>query len=75
MESSRKFFPAIAVLLLLIVATQLAPTEARDCETASSKFTGMCVIAANCEHLCKAEGFLGGACRGFRRRCMCSTMC
>ncbi|KAF0892438.1 hypothetical protein E2562_016725 [Oryza meyeriana var. granulata] len=75
MESSRRFFPAIVVLLLLVVATEVAPAQARECETPSSKFKGMCMIDANCGHLCKTEGFLGGDCRGFRRRCMCTTAC
>uniref|UniRef100_A0A0E0KN06 Knottins-like domain-containing protein n=1 Tax=Oryza punctata TaxID=4537 RepID=A0A0E0KN06_ORYPU len=75
MESSRKFFPAIAILLLLLVATEMAPAQARECETASSKFTGMCMIQANCDHLCKTEGFKGGDCRGIRPCCMCMTQC
>uniref|UniRef100_A0A0E0DB30 Knottins-like domain-containing protein n=1 Tax=Oryza meridionalis TaxID=40149 RepID=A0A0E0DB30_9ORYZ len=75
MESSRKFFPAIVVLLLLVIATEMAPAQARECETESSKFSGMCMIQANCDHICKTEGFMGGDCRGFRRRCMCRTQC
>uniref|UniRef100_A0A0D9W2I5 Knottins-like domain-containing protein n=1 Tax=Leersia perrieri TaxID=77586 RepID=A0A0D9W2I5_9ORYZ len=75
MESSRKFFPAIVILLLVVIASEVAPAQARECETASNKFSGMCMIDANCDHLCKTEGFLSGTCRGFRRRCMCTTSC
>ncbi|KAF2932896.1 hypothetical protein DAI22_04g034900 [Oryza sativa Japonica Group] len=71
MESSRKFFPAIAVLLLLVINTEMAPAQARECETESSKFSGMCMIQANCDHICMG----GDDCRGFRRRCMCRTQC
>ncbi|XP_015691812.1 defensin Ec-AMP-D1-like [Oryza brachyantha] len=76
MESSRKFFPAIAVLLLLVVTTEVVPSaEARECETASNRFKGMCMMVANCANVCLTEGFSGGKCSGFRRRCMCTKEC
>ncbi|BAH92505.1 Os04g0189950 [Oryza sativa Japonica Group] len=47
----RKFFPAIAVLLLLVVATEaLAPAQSsvRPCETKSLRFEGFCMVEDNC---------------------------
>ncbi|KAF0892440.1 hypothetical protein E2562_016727 [Oryza meyeriana var. granulata] len=75
MESSRKFFPAIVVLLLLVVATEVVAAQARECETPSNQFKGMCMMVANCANVCLTEGFTGGKCSGFRRRCMCTKEC
>ncbi|KAL6650426.1 hypothetical protein ACP70R_009351 [Stipagrostis hirtigluma subsp. patula] len=77
MESSRKFFPAIVVLLLLVVvATEVAQAQTRECETESKKFDGVCMSSDNCASVCQAEGFPGGGeCQGFRRRCMCKQPC
>ncbi|KAL6645271.1 hypothetical protein ACP70R_016879 [Stipagrostis hirtigluma subsp. patula] len=49
--------------------------EARTCESQSHKFRGPCVRRANCANVCRTEGFQGGKCRGFRRRCFCTTHC
>ncbi|KAL6650425.1 hypothetical protein ACP70R_009350 [Stipagrostis hirtigluma subsp. patula] len=77
MESSRKFFPAIVVLLLLaVVATEVAPALATVCETESTKYNGLCMSSDNCASVCQAEGFPGGGeCQGLRRRCMCKQPC
>ncbi|KAL5216834.1 hypothetical protein ABZP36_008235 [Zizania latifolia] len=74
MESSCKFFPAIAVLLL-VVTTDVAVAQVRECETPSTQFKGLCMMVANCANVCLTEGFSGGKCGGFRRRCMCTKAC
>ncbi|TMW80752.1 hypothetical protein EJD97_015558, partial [Solanum chilense] len=50
-------------------------TEARTCETQSHRYKGPCVRKSNCANVCKTEGFSGGHCRGFRRRCFCTKHC
>ncbi|KAM0913791.1 hypothetical protein ACQ4PT_011924 [Festuca glaucescens] len=75
MGSSCKFFPAVAILLLLVVATEVAPIQANECKTTSTKFKGLCFMSTNCAHICISEGFSGGECEGLSRRCMCNTSC
>uniref|UniRef100_A0A0D9ZH95 Knottins-like domain-containing protein n=1 Tax=Oryza glumipatula TaxID=40148 RepID=A0A0D9ZH95_9ORYZ len=68
METMRKFFPAIAVLLLLVVATEaLAPAQSsvRPCETKSLRFEGFCMVEDNCANVCRTEGFVDGRCSTF----------
>ncbi|XP_078156076.1 defensin-like protein 2 [Carex rostrata] len=64
-------------LLLLLVASEMGPSavEARTCESQSHKFKGPCVRHSNCANVCQTEGFHGGKCRGFRRRCFCTKHC
>ncbi|OMO72647.1 Knottin [Corchorus olitorius] len=47
----------------------------RTCESQSHRFKGMCVRKSNCAAVCQTEGFRGGHCRGFRRRCFCTKHC
>ncbi|XP_038978481.1 defensin Ec-AMP-D2-like [Phoenix dactylifera] len=77
MERSRRMLPAILLLVLLIVASEMATmkVEARTCESQSHRFKGPCVRSDNCANVCKTEGFPGGKCRGFRRRCFCTKHC
>ncbi|XP_020247733.1 defensin-like protein 2 [Asparagus officinalis] len=77
MGFSKRMLPAILLLFLLLIATEMGPTmvEARTCESQSHKFKGLCVRASNCANVCKTEGFPGGKCRGFRRRCFCTRPC
>uniref|UniRef100_A0A9I9CKT7 Knottins-like domain-containing protein n=2 Tax=Cucumis melo TaxID=3656 RepID=A0A9I9CKT7_CUCME len=72
-----KFFSAAIFLLLLIFGTGMAPmvAEARVCESPSHNFKGLCFSDTNCGNICKTEGFSGGLCRGFRRRCFCTKHC
>ncbi|KAG6601911.1 hypothetical protein SDJN03_07144, partial [Cucurbita argyrosperma subsp. sororia] len=49
--------------------------EARECESQSHNFNGLCFSDTNCGSVCKTEGFDGGHCRGFRRRCFCTKHC
>ncbi|OEL21785.1 hypothetical protein BAE44_0017196 [Dichanthelium oligosanthes] len=79
MELSRKFFSATLLGLLLLVATDVggpvAVAEARTCQSQSHRFRGLCVRDPNCANVCRTEGFPDGKCRGFRRRCFCTTHC
>ncbi|PIN15343.1 hypothetical protein CDL12_12018 [Handroanthus impetiginosus] len=49
--------------------------EARTCESQSHRFQGLCFSSTNCGSICRGEGFTGGHCRGFRRRCFCTKHC
>lgn len=49
--------------------------EARTCESLSYSFKGLCVRDHNCAVVCQTEGFTGGQCKGFRRRCFCNKPC
>ncbi|KQK23988.1 hypothetical protein BRADI_1g77425v3 [Brachypodium distachyon] len=75
MESSRRFLTVVAVLFLLVVATEVAPAQAKDCQTASGKFHGLCFLDSSCTNACITEGFTSGECEGIHRRCMCKTSC
>ncbi|MQM04266.1 hypothetical protein Taro_037059 [Colocasia esculenta] len=73
-------FPAAFVLVLLLVATggMMGTTkvaEARICATPSGRFHGLCFSDRNCASVCHGEGFTGGDCHGFRRRCFCTKPC
>uniref|UniRef100_A0A2N9EPF5 Knottins-like domain-containing protein n=1 Tax=Fagus sylvatica TaxID=28930 RepID=A0A2N9EPF5_FAGSY len=72
-----RVFSSVLVLLLLLVATEMGPmvAEARTCESQSHRFQGTCVRKSNCAAVCQTEGFHGGHCRGFRRRCFCTKHC
>ncbi|KAJ7957121.1 Defensin-like protein [Quillaja saponaria] len=64
------------LLLILLAAHEIVvQTEARLCESKSHRFVGPCVRDHNCAMVCRHEGFTGGDCRGFRRRCFCTRQC
>ncbi|KAK4261636.1 hypothetical protein QN277_004602 [Acacia crassicarpa] len=77
MARSVPLVSTIFVLLLLLVATEMGPmvAEARTCESQSHRFKGSCFSRTNCANVCRTEGFPGGHCRGFRRRCFCTRPC
>ncbi|CAK9141742.1 unnamed protein product [Ilex paraguariensis] len=75
MGSSMRLFPTMFLLLMLVMATGLMVAEARTCESLSHRFKGTCLSDTNCASVCKTEGFPGGDCRGFRRRCFCKKPC
>ncbi|XP_019458186.1 PREDICTED: defensin-like protein 1 [Lupinus angustifolius] len=69
----------ILFLLLLVFAADnnvgLKRAEGRLCQSKSHRFKGSCLSHSNCGQVCKNEGFTGGKCRGFRRRCFCTRNC
>ncbi|GAB4848171.1 hypothetical protein Ancab_002839 [Ancistrocladus abbreviatus] len=77
MAKETKLFSAFFLLLLLVMATEIGVrvAEGRACESESHKFKGVCVSDTNCATVCQTEGFPGGECGGFRRRCFCSKPC
>ncbi|XP_050368347.1 defensin-like protein 1 [Argentina anserina] len=82
MEVSMRMFSTLFVTLLLLLATgimgpiaMVSLVNARTCETLSNTFHGICLSDRNCESVCDTEGFTGGDCRGFRRRCFCTRQC
>ncbi|XP_022846608.1 defensin-like protein P322 [Olea europaea var. sylvestris] len=71
-------FATVMLVVMLFMATGTGPmmvAEARICESLSHRFKGPCVRNANCAAVCQTEGFPGGHCRGFRRRCFCTKPC
>ncbi|KAH6790391.1 low-molecular-weight cysteine-rich 69 [Perilla frutescens var. frutescens] len=74
MGSFLRLFATAFLMLMLVFSTGLV-AEARTCETKSHRFKGICVRKANCAAVCQTEGFHGGHCRGFRRRCYCTKHC
>nr|AAL85480.1 defensin protein 1 [Prunus persica] len=79
MERSMRLFSTAFVFFLLLAAAgmMMGPmvAEARTCESQSNRFKGTCVSTSNCASVCQTEGFPGGHCRGFRRRCFCTKHC
>ncbi|XP_017180232.2 defensin Ec-AMP-D2-like [Malus domestica] len=78
MERSMRLFSTAFVFVLLLVATgMMGPmlAEGRTCESHSRKYKGTCLGKSNCASVCQTEGFHGGHCRGFRRRCFCTKHC
>ncbi|KAK4380555.1 hypothetical protein RND71_002417 [Anisodus tanguticus] len=66
---------ATAFLMLMLVFASGMVAEARTCESQSRRFRGLCFSKRNCGSVCHTEGFNGGHCRGFRRRCFCTRHC
>nr|TKW26468.1 hypothetical protein SEVIR_3G191700v2 [Setaria viridis] len=80
MGSSRRntFASAAAVLLLVVMATEMMPVQADDkyCYFLSRNFKGWCSKSSSCESVCLDEApynNTGGQCRGwFPARCWCN---
>ncbi|XP_019246702.1 PREDICTED: defensin-like protein [Nicotiana attenuata] len=73
-----RLFATFFLVAMLLLATEMGPmtsAEARTCESQSHRFHGSCVRGSNCASVCQTEGFIGGNCRGFRRRCFCTRNC
>ncbi|NP_001234872.2 gamma-thionin precursor [Solanum lycopersicum] len=76
MANSMRLFATMLLLAMLVMATgPMRIVEARTCESQSHRFKGPCVSEKNCASVCETEGFSGGDCRGFRRRCFCTRPC
>jgi hypothetical protein len=64
----------------LLCGAEMGPVtlaEARDCESQSHHFKGLCVSSSNCANVCHGEGFPHGECttRGGTRKCFCKRKC
>ncbi|XP_073034859.1 defensin Ec-AMP-D1-like [Primulina eburnea] len=70
-------FANFFLVFMLVTIMGIGPMvgEARFCESQSVHFKGPCVSDTNCASVCHTEGFPGGDCRGFRRRCFCTRPC
>ncbi|KAL1222691.1 Defensin-like protein 2 [Cardamine amara subsp. amara] len=77
MKLSIRLISSVLLLFMIFVATGMGPgtVEARTCESQSHRFKGTCMNEQNCRDICHNEGFIGGKCRGFRRRCFCTRNC
>ncbi|PON35606.1 Gamma Purothionin [Trema orientale] len=77
MEKKVRFGGMVFFLLFILLASQemVVPTEGRVCESKSHHYKRACLADHNCAMVCRTEGFTGGKCRGFRRRCFCTRRC
>ncbi|XP_076955783.1 defensin-like protein 1 [Bidens hawaiensis] len=76
MAVTKSFFTLLFTLLILLASQSRVPVaEGRMCQSQSHKFHGTCLSSHNCAYVCRNEGFSGGRCRGFRRRCFCTRLC
>ncbi|KAI5679153.1 hypothetical protein M9H77_10103 [Catharanthus roseus] len=71
------FFGLFILIVLMAFISQgtLPMAEARMCESQSHGYKGPCLRDHNCALVCRTEGFSGGICQGFRRRCFCTRRC
>ncbi|XP_022973846.1 defensin-like protein 1 [Cucurbita pepo subsp. pepo] len=75
---NRSLLPTLLLLLLIFSASDELmgrTAEARVCKSQSHHFHGTCLSNHNCAVVCRTEGFSGGDCVGFRRRCFCTRHC
>ncbi|KAL8488416.1 hypothetical protein ACS0TY_024166 [Phlomoides rotata] len=72
-----RFASVVLVVMLVMMTTEIGPMvgEARTCQSQSHRFKGPCASDTNCASICHTEGFTGGDCKGFRRRCFCTRHC
>ncbi|KAG9151689.1 hypothetical protein Leryth_001981 [Lithospermum erythrorhizon] len=65
------------LLLIVVLATEVSnvQVEGRVCQSQSHYYKGACIRSHNCALVCRNEGFSGGNCNGFRRRCFCTRLC
>nr|XP_043607341.1 defensin SD2-like [Erigeron canadensis] len=78
MRPSMKIFATLLLVLMCLMANEMGGpmvVEGRTCEAPSQLFKGPCVSDTNCGNVCRSEGFTGGHCRGFQRRCYCTKNC
>ncbi|XP_050947497.1 defensin-like protein 1 [Cucumis melo] len=77
MMMNKSLVPTLLLLLLIFSASEMmgGGAEARMCQSQSHHFHGTCIRDHNCALVCRTEGFSGGECVGFRRRCFCTHRC
>nr|GMC68171.1 defensin-like protein 1 [Ipomoea batatas] len=73
----RKTFGRFFFLLIILLASHVenGGVEGRVCISQSHHYKGPCLRDHNCAMVCRTEGFSGGDCVGFRRRCFCTRGC
>ncbi|KAK6150861.1 hypothetical protein DH2020_015793 [Rehmannia glutinosa] len=72
----KKAFGIFFLLLLVLLSQVTIPqAEARVCESKSHGYKGPCLHHHNCALVCRNEGFSGGKCVGWRKRCFCTKFC
>nr|ATG83512.1 defensin 2 [Lens ervoides] len=66
---------SLLFMLFLLLASDVSVKRADAllgrCKVKSSRYTGACLTDTKCSTVCRGEGYKGGDCHGFRRRCMC----
>ncbi|KAK1423772.1 hypothetical protein QVD17_19080 [Tagetes erecta] len=75
MATKTLFTLLFTMLLLFASQREIGVVEARMCQSQSHMYHGGCLRDHNCALVCRNEGFFGGRCRGFRRRCFCTRLC
>ncbi|OEL23122.1 hypothetical protein BAE44_0015860 [Dichanthelium oligosanthes] len=77
MEASQTKLSAAVVVLLLVMAAETGPVQARECLSQSTTFNGLCLSSDSCNDKCLQESsaYSGGKCGGLFLRCFCITPC
>ncbi|XP_050882725.1 defensin-like protein 1 [Lathyrus oleraceus] len=71
----RKSLAMFFLLLIAFSSQVVVQTEARLCESQNHGYKSAGLVDNNCALVCMYEGFSGGRCRGFRRRCFYTKLC
>ncbi|OIT06712.1 defensin-like protein 6 [Nicotiana attenuata] len=72
----RKTYGLLFCLLILFASQMAIPrVEGRVCISQSHKYKGPCLGDHNCAEVCRGEGFTGGDCIGWQRKCFCTRSC
>ncbi|TVU31870.1 hypothetical protein EJB05_23574, partial [Eragrostis curvula] len=78
-HSWRNFSASIVILLLVVMATEMAQVQAKECYSLhlSGRFHWLCLNTDHCSEVCRSEGkgYTGGKCLGWRDRCYCILPC
>ncbi|KAG0550400.1 hypothetical protein BDA96_01G334800 [Sorghum bicolor] len=77
MEDSHRKLSAAVVLLLLTMAGEMGPAEAKECFSESTTFKGVCFVSKKCNDKClqESKSYSGGKCATMFLTCMCITPC
>ncbi|CAN6294445.1 unnamed protein product [Urochloa humidicola] len=75
--SQRNLSAAVVVVVLLVMAAEMALVQAGECLSKSTTFEGWCLDSDLCNDKCLEESnaYSGGKCRGIRFTCWCITPC
>ncbi|XP_074350450.1 defensin-like protein 1 [Apium graveolens] len=81
MRANKRICQLLLLFILVLASQDILMREVeggrtiRVCESQSHLFKGQCWSNSNCAQICRHEGFRGGHCRGFRKRCYCTKPC